>query len=289
MTNLPPLAYLLTTDSRILTKDQMMATTRTPIRLKADTLDQEIAKLSHRRLKKPVFLNSVPKSGSHLLKNVMRMFVPLEDHYGKHFVQWGNLQEHKVAFDPKRPKLSWGHLMFSDASAVETAHARKIILVRDPHSWVLARARFYVSDQFGDNSSIIKQSGMTAEHLINLMIFGIHQQALPLREMYNMTAVAWRGPNATWLRYEDLVNAVKNVDTPAGEAFFMKLMDLAGLGALPDDWRERVKIGSDRKQSGTARENLNDIKIPIPETLSDEHKELIEYSAPGLRSLLGYT
>ena len=265
-----------------------MANNRTPIRLKADTLDQEIVKFSHRRLEQPVFLNSVPKSGSHLLKNVMRMFVPLEDHYGKHFIQWGNLREHLRAFDPRRPLLSWGHLMFSDASAVETAPARKIILVRDPHTWVLARARFYVSDQFGDNSSMIKQSGMSADHLINLMIFGIHQQALPMREMYNMTALAWRGPNATWLRFEDLLDAVKNVDTPAGEAFFSKLMGLAGLGPLPDDWRERVKIGADRKQSGTARENLNDIKIDIPDVLSDEHKEMIDYAAPGLRKILGY-
>jgi len=261
---------------------------RTAIRLKADTLDKEIPKFSQRRLKQALFLNSVPKSGSHLLKNVMRMFVPLEDVYGKHFIQWGNLQQHKSAFDPRRPQLSWGHLMFSDASACETAPVNKIILVRDPYSWVLARARFYVSEQFGENSSVIKNSGLSADHLINMMIFGIHQQALPMREMYNLTAVAWRGHNAHWVRFEDLLSAVKNVDTPAGEAFFNRLMGLAGLGPLPADWRDRVKIGADPAQSGTARENLRDIKIKIPDTLSEEHKELINYSAPGLRKLLGY-
>lgn len=261
---------------------------RTPIRLKADTLDQEIAKLSNRRLQRPVFINSVPKSGSHLIKNVMRMFVPLDQIYGKDFIQWGNLRHHIRAWDPRNPMLSWGHLMFSDVSAVETAGARKLIFVRDPYTWVLARARFYVSDQFGDNSSMIKQSGMTAEHLINLMIFGIHQQALPLREMYNLTAVAWRGPNAHWIRYEDMLDAVKNLDTPMGEAFFTRLMNLAGMGPLPGDWRERVRIGSDRKQSGTARENLRDVKIAIPDVLSDEHREMVDYAAPGLRKLLGY-
>jgi len=261
---------------------------RTPIRLKADTLDKEIGKFSQRRLKTSVFLNSIPKSGSHLLKNVMRMFVPLEDVYGPHFIQYGNLQEHKQAFDPRKKLLSWGHLMFTDASAVESAHAKKIILVRDPYSWVLARARFYVSDQFGDNSTLIKKSGMSAEHLINLMIFGIHQQALPLRELYTLTAIAWRGPNATWVKFEDLQSAVKNIDTPGAEAFFTKLMTLAGLGPLPSDWRERVKIGADPKQSGTARENLRNVAIDIPKVLSDEHKELIDYAAPGIRQILGY-
>lgn len=261
---------------------------RTPIRLKADTLDQDIAKFEHRPIQRPIFLNSIPKSGSHLLKNVMRMFVPLDQIYGKHYIQWGNLMEHLPAFDPAQPKMSWGHLMFSDASAVETAPCRKLILVRDPYSWVLARARFYVSEQFGDNSTLIKKSGMSADHLINLMIFGIHQKALPMRELFQLNAIAWRGPDATWVRYEDLVEAVKGVDTPAGEAFFTKLLDSAGLGPLPDDWRERVKIGSDRKQSGTARENLKDIAIEIPDTLSDDHKELVDYAAPGLRELLGY-
>jgi hypothetical protein len=261
---------------------------RTPIRLKADTLDQDVVKFASPRLRQAVFLNSVPKSGSHLLKNIIRMFVPLDEHYGKDFIQWGNLADHLAAFDAGKPRLSWGHLMFTDSSAAHTAHARKIHLVRDPHSWILARARFYVSDQFGDNSSMIKQSGMSAEHLINLMIFGIHRQALPMREMFNLTAVAWRGPNSHWLKYEDLLAGVKQVDTPAGEAFFTKLMDMAGLGPLPADWRERVKVGSDRKQSGTARENLRDVKIQIPDELTQEQKELAEYAAPGLRKLLGY-
>ena len=260
----------------------------TPIRLKADTLDRDTARFQHQRLRQPLFLNSVPKSGSHLLKNVMRMFVGLDQHYGKHFVQWGNLQQHLRAFDPRTPLLSWGHLMFSDASAVEAAPARKIILVRDPYTWLLARARFYVSEAFGDNATVVEKANLHPDHLLNLMIFGIHQKSLPMREMYTLTAVAWRGHNAHWLKYEDLLDAVKNVDTPAGEAFFGKLMDIAGLGPLPDDWRERVKIGSDRKQSGTARENLKNIKIAVPDVLSDQHKELVDYAAPGLRKLLGY-
>ena len=76
--------------------------------------------------------------------------------------------------------------------------------------------------------------------------------------------------------------------TPAGEAFFARLMQTAGLPRLPDDWRERVRIGSDPKQSGTARENLTNIRIRIPEVLSDQHKELVDYAAPGLRQFLGY-
>ena len=57
---------------------------------------------------------------------------------------------------------------------------------------------------------------------------------------------------------------------------------------VPDDWRERVRVGADRRQSGTARENLTGIRLELPKTLPDRHRRLIDYAAPGLRQLLGY-
>jgi hypothetical protein len=60
------------------------------------------------------------------------------------------------------------------------------------------------------------------------------------------------------------------------------------MGPLPDDWRERVLVGSDRKQSGTARENLAGLNEVIPDTLPDKQKQMVDYAAPGLRALLGY-
>lgn len=260
------------------------------IRLKPDTLDEENAKFSHERLERPLFLNSVPKSGSHLLKNIMRMFVPVEDHFKEQFIQWGNLQQYKHAFRAEGKMLSWGHLLFSDASAVEAAPARKIILVRDPYSWVLARARFFLSDEFGDNSVLVKNGELTVDSLINLMIFGIHGKAMSMRELFTYNAVAWQGSDCTTLRYEDLVQAVKTLGSAESDAYFMTVFEAAGLPKVPDDWQERVRIGSDRKQSGTARENLSsDVGIEIPKELTEAQKALVEFSAPGLRSLLGYT
>lgn len=264
-------------------------TNSTPVRLKPDTLDVENAKFTHQRLVRPLFLNSVPKSGSHLLRNIMRMFVPLEDHFRDQFIQWGNLQQYKHAFRSADRKLSWGHLLFSDASAVEAGPARKIILVRDPQTWVLARARFFLSDEFGDNGMLVKSGELSVDALINLMIWGIQGKALPMRDLFLYNAVAWLGDDATMIRYEDMVAAVKDLDSPAAEAFFMQLFTAAGLVCVPTDWRERVRIGSDRKQSGTARENLSSEGPQIPKVLTDQQKQIIELAAPGLRSFLGYS
>ena len=94
--------------------------------VRPDTLDAENARYVQSPLRQPVFLNSVPKSGSHLLRNILRMFVPVNQQYAADFIQWGNLPQHRQAFDPAKPALSWGHLFFADASVVETAHARRI-------------------------------------------------------------------------------------------------------------------------------------------------------------------
>lgn len=258
------------------------------IKLQPDTLDEENRKFSQIRLPQPVFLNSVPKSGSHLLRNIMRMFVPVEDQYQVQFIQFGNLLQHAGAFDDHRKMLSWGHLLFSDASAIEAASARKIVLVRDPYTWVLARARFFLSDEFGDNSVLVKSGELTVDTLINLMIFGIRGKAMSMRELFEYNAVAWMGADCTVIRYEDLVAAVRTLDSDGAQVYFESVFSAAGIAELPHDWRERVRIGSDRKQSGTARENLSEGTIRIPDALNEQQKALVDYAAPGLRKILGY-
>ncbi|KPL69637.1 hypothetical protein SZ64_16970 [Erythrobacter sp. SG61-1L] len=258
------------------------------IRLKPDTLDEENRKFEQARLPGPLFLNSVPKSGTHLLRNIMRMFVPVEDQYKTQFIQWGNLQQHLMAFEPERRMLSWGHLLFSDVSAVETSSARTIVLVRDPYSWVLARARFFLSDEFGDNSMLVKSQRLSVDALITLMIFGVQKKSMSLRDMYMHNAVSWMGAGCPIVRYEDIIAALKDLDGAGAESFFMGLFEACGLASVPDDWRERVRIGADRKQSSTASENLSNAGSAVPKVLGEKHRKLVDFAAPGLRELLGY-
>jgi hypothetical protein len=255
--------------------------------VRADTLDAENARFAQAPLQHPVFLNSVPKSGSHLLRNILRMFVPVSQQYGADFIQWGNLPQHRHAFDPAQPRLSWGHLFFADASVVETAYARRIVLTRDPYDWVIARARFLLSDQFSGNVDHLKHGQISADELLTMMIFGLPSKLPSLNDIYELNAVAWLGARAHMLKLEDLVAAVKALDTPAAETFFAGLLEACGI-AMPADWRERVRIGSDPAQSGTARENLTGIAVDLPKELGPRHRALVEYHAPGLRSVLGY-
>jgi hypothetical protein len=81
---------------------------------------------------------------------------------------------------------------------------------------------------------------------------------------------------------------VKTLDSDSSDRFFADLLEACGI-ERPDDWRTRVAIGSDRKQSGTARENLHGVDIEFPAELPELQKRMVEMVAPGLRQLLGYS
>lgn len=254
---------------------------------KADNLDVSGARFDRAPLQQPLFLNSVPKSGTHLIRNIVRMFVPEEQQYHRDYIQIPNLRGHIGAFDPARPMVSWGHLLFSDNAAIALRHARHIVLVRDPYDWVLARARFFLSDEFRGALDNIKGGAVGPEEILNMMILGVHEKAPPLLDIFLYNAVAWTGTKAVIVRYEDLVRNVGDIESKAAAAYFAEFLDQCGLGAPPDDWRDRVLTGSDRKQSRTARENLT-VNVEIPDELPAAQKRLVDYSAPGLRALLGY-
>ena len=259
------------------------------ILLKPDNLDEATARFEPEPLKQPLFLNSLQKSGSHLLQNIMRMFVPIEQQYREQFIQWPNLQEHLAAFDPTRCFMSYGHLFFADASAIELAGVRKLLLFRDPYDWVLSRARFFVADEFVSNVDHLKQGRLSVDDLLSLMIFGIPGKVPSLADMYELNVAAWLGsPDVYPIKYEELCRHVGALDTPEAEAYFSDLLAVSGIASLPNNWRERVAAGADPRQSPTSRQNLSGIMVAIPDELSTQHKRLVDFAVPGLRRLLGY-
>lgn len=256
---------------------------------KSDNLDERNLEFHQAQLHTSVFLNSVPKCGTHLLKNIMRMFVPLEQQHKADFIQFPNLKENRGAFlDKQNPVLSWGHLLFADTPSLILKDVHHVLLVRDPYDWVLARARFFLSDNFQANLEHLKNGAAPIEDFLNMMIFGIYNKVPTMEEIFTNNAVSWMGTKAKLIRYEDLLQHVKNLNEPAAEDFFGTLFKYCNIN-MPDDWRERVRIGSDRNQSGTARENLDLKGVEIPSELPDKQRQLVDYAAPGLRALLGYT
>ena len=258
------------------------------IHAKADNLNELNKNYVQVPLVRPVFLNSVPKCGTHLTRNILRMFVAVEQQYHRTFIQIPILNQHLQAFSQASPWFSWGHLLFSDDSAMALKPVRHLLLVRDPYDWVLARARFFLSDTFQGNLDHLKGGSVSVEEVLNMMIFGIHNKAPTLQEIFLHNAVAWLGTGVHLIRYEDLTHNLRRLDTDAARAYFEDLLSWLGFDQMPDDWRERVRVGADREQSGTARENLAGAVSNVPEILPDTQKRLVDVAAPGLRAVLGY-
>jgi len=254
-----------------------------------DTLDDENAKFTQVGLDTSIFVNSVPKSGTHLLRNILRMFVPARQHYDFDFVQVPNLHVHGRAFDPLRPTLSSGHLIFTEEAVKTLGKTKHLLLVRDPYDWVLARTRFLLSDEFQqENLAYLKSGTMELGALLNFVILGMYQKSASLMDMYMHNALGWIGTSAMIVRYEELKDAANDLNSKRADEYFQALFDHIGR-ERPDDWRERVRIGADPAQSRTARQNLTIAAVyDIPKELPDAQKLVIEACAPGLREALGY-
>lgn len=259
------------------------------IHAKADTLNEVNHQFQHLTLQTPVFLNSVPKCGTHLIRNIFRMFVPVAQQYHQAFIQIPILHQHRSAFAVERPMLSWGHLLFSDDSAIATRRVHHVVVVRDPYDWVLARARFFLSDTFQGSLEHLKNGSVSVEQVLNMMIFGIYQKAPTLHEIFTHNAAAWLGTGVKLVRYEDLIHHIKHLDKGAAHDYFLDLLGGCGYQELPSDWKERIQLGADRKQSGTARENLAGVQLAFPASLPEQQRQLVDYAVPGLRRLLGYS
>jgi len=255
---------------------------------KPDNLNELNRNFTQAPLQEPVFLNSVPKCGTHLMRNIMRMFVPVEQQYHAAFIQYPILRQHAAAFSRTSPRLSWGHLLFSDDPAIALRQVHHVLLVRDPYDWVLARARFFLSDTFQGSLEHLKGGNVSVEEILNMMILGIHDKVPTMQEIFLHNAVSWLGTQARIIRFEDLIGAVKNLESDGAQSFFASLLRDCGMGELPNDWRERVGIGADPAQSGTARENLKGLGVEVPDELPPMQRKLVNHAAPGLRELLGY-
>ncbi len=253
-----------------------------------DNLNELNANYAQVPLEQPVFLNSVPKCGTHLMRNIVRMFVPVAQQYHATFIQYPVLRQHLGAFSQSKPFLSWGHLLFSDDSAIALRNVKHTVLVRDPYDWVLARTRFFLSDTFEGSMDHLKNGNASIEEVMNMMILGIHQKAPNLQEIFLHNAVGWLGTKARIVRMEDILRHLKALDTGEAEDYFANLLAGCGIDALPVDWRDRVRVGSDRKQSGTARENLAGRRLDVPDELPQPQKKMVDMMAPNLRELLGY-
>lgn len=259
-----------------------------------DAVRETASQFKAQRLKHPLFLNSVPKTGTHLLRNILLMFVDYDQAFEDDFIQVHNMHNHAHAFSRSEPRFSWGHLNHTEEATRIVGNARILAMVRDPYNYVLSFTRFLFSDQEESTfAKYVRAHSISVDRVISFVIFGNLNDAVycpDLRNSFVSNGIQWLGDATLLVKYEELVFNIGALRKPDFEAFthdyFSNLLAHCGL-AMPADWRDRVEAGADRRLSYTARENLS-VRSEIPENLSDDQKMMVEVAAPGLRAALGY-
>lgn len=236
-------------------------------------------------------LNSVPKSGTHLLRNIVRMFIGNYQTY-RPFAVDHDWHEHALGMGNPDKKFFCGHVNFGLKTLLASRDFNQVLLVRDPFDYVMSYARFFYSEEFqAPIALLLRREGLPFNAALSVVINGVYDPQYyfaSVGDVYRDNAIKWLRL-AHLVRYEDIIAAVQSIDEPRSELFLKDLLARFGILDLPDDWRERIRIGVDPGISATASHQIN-----LPEGsetmggLPEAARQEIEALYPGLRAALGY-
>lgn len=236
----------------------------------------------------PIILNSVPKCGTHLLRNVIM-----------HFISWDNISHSWVnmhnygeicSLIEQDKKFFTGHLARDLKTSRMVENLKKIILIRDPKMYALSLARALYHQKkpwWTDIADFIQEHQIPFYEAVSYAIVGEHHgkdYIVPLNVSYIKYAIQWFDDADIIVRYEDLIKHIQNIDTPASYQYFNQLLTAIGI-PMPDDWKQRVKAGARTSISASYIKGQCQDEEGL---FTEAHSMMLELVAPGLRKLLGY-
>jgi hypothetical protein len=212
-----------------------------------------------------VFGNAMPKSGSHLINQVLHGLTELGPFVNSGFPPVNRAEDNRQLSDQaildnlsrmKSGDISYGYLAASDKfiKALNRPGIGSIFVYRDPRDMIVSHV-FYATEMFEDHGmhQYYTENLNTMEERINAAIDGVSETGFELkgvRERYE-GYMGWRmQPGILCLRFEDL--------RLEQEKSFNRILDyLEGKGYQPEiDRRQAIKIlgkAIQPKKSGTFR------------------------------------
>ncbi len=258
----------------------------------ATTIDEVNGRFEQTPIEERIFINSVPKCGTMLLRNIIYTFVPRSQWYTP-FIVDHEMEAHRDA--ARQPELACftGHLNHWPFTISFMRGLRHVLIVRDPYDYCLSCAYYMCSESLYEReplTRLVRDQALDFEDVVRLVIRGfaipgkVHQASV--KALFVDNALSWLGGDCLLVRYEELVGHLRDLGTPQAEAYFLGMLKHLRIDP-PEDWRERVAAGSSREVSSTASEQL-ECGFDRPKKLSEQARRLFDVCAPGLREALGY-
>ena len=144
--------------------------------LVADPVAEANSQFQCAPLRSRIFLNSVPKCGTVLLKNILLMFTPWEQHY-RWFISTSKYPEHPSVVESDRYRFFVGHMNHTPDTSQILKNFKHILIIRDPYSYVLSYARWFYTEQMYGQSQLarhVQDHGVDFDDVVRYMIKGWH-------------------------------------------------------------------------------------------------------------------
>jgi hypothetical protein len=246
-----------------------------------------------------VFINTLPRSGTHLLSNLMTGFLGFASTYPSlisnriNAIPGPTTLDHSF-FTNLRPTLNqyglhYGHIRWTPSAAVFLKSFKTIQLIRDPYSQIISLASLFLEPYSRVNGPVgyyVQKNKLNLFDVVKLLLHGSdeHPHISSAQQIIQETSVQWLSAGHHVLRFEDLISAVKNVDGAGAKDFFAAIFDAIET-PLPDDWKRRVATLSAFELSHTIASKTNKLSWgDIPEAL----KFAIRNELAMVRKQLGY-
>lgn len=254
------------------------------------------------KLASPVVVCCVPKSGTILLRNILKsilgdnLVIPSDS-----FIRPLASSEYLLALPRLTNRVYVGHIEYSENLAKKLASIPKIVLMRDPRDYVISFTHFM--DQLAKGASESQKdwydkywSKKAWDEKLSTMIFGLNTPMEAPWKVYPSVfsrylnyALRWSGPNTLVVRYEDLIGAKFGGNDKTVINTMKSIMDFIGLKIDEAALEQRIVQGTDPIKSKTFRsggkgnwkqefkpQHVSQMKIVCPRLLSTLEYELNE-------------
>lgn len=252
---------------------------------------QAALKFESTPLTQKIFLNSVPKCGTMLLRNIVLMFTGVDEFY-EPMLSTTNMDPLLTC---PEVKFFYGHVNCTPDSRAILSKFKHLVLVRDPYDYVAAYARFFYSEQLSTESELgkyIQLYKLTFDDVVPFVINGwnLRGEDHPnIRDQFILNALLWLNDRVMLVKYEDIVANLRDLQSPQADQFFTDILSFLCI-PKPEDWRTRVIAGSDRAISSTSSEKIESNSPGLERKgLNNFEKNIVNIVAPNLRSILGYS
>ena len=211
-------------------------------------------------LASPVVACSVPKSGTILLRNLLKSIL------GDNLVIPSNsfrrplaTSEYLLGLPSLTNRVYVGHIGYSEDLAKKLSSIPKIVLVRDPRDYVVSYTHFMdriAKDVFGTQEEYWSKKDW--DEKLSTMIFGLNTRlgwkTYPsVFDNYLNYAIKWSGPNTLIVKYEDIIGTKFGGNDKTVIKTMKSIMDFIGVQIDEETLVERMEQGSDPTKSDTFR------------------------------------